>query len=360
MVNADARGYYLTEYEPAAVAALATRTPPLTPAERISLLGDEWRMVRAGRHDIGTYLDLAAAFAGDDTPAVLGDLAGRVGYVASFVADAGERPAFEAWTQARFRPALDALGLTGGVGDSDDTNRRRGTLLQLLDSDPSVQQRARELAEGYLANPATLAPTLVGPVLGVAAAGGDAALYDRYMAKITSAGASPEDYYRFFNALPAFRQPALVARTLAFALSPDVRSQDTPVLLAALLGSPASQQVTWAFVKDQWPALTAKLGVFQGVPYRRRRARLVLRRGQRGRHHRVLQGAPGAGSGAGAAAGHRAHQRVRGGGHTAVAGVRALARNAPLVRRHTRARPRASLPPLTGRSGGTAPVPCRR
>jgi aminopeptidase N len=267
MVNADARGYYLTEYEPAAVAALATRTPPLTPPERISLLGDEWRMVRAGRHDIGTYLDLAGAFANDHTPAVLNDLAGRVGYVASFVADAAQRPAFEAWTQARFRPALDAVGLTGGVGDSDDTNRRRGTLLQLLDSDPTVQQHAKALAEGYLADPATLAPTLVGPVLAVAAAGGDAALYDRYMGRITTGGASPEDYYRFFNALPAFHQPALVTRTLEFALSPEVRSQDTPVLVAALLGSPASQQATWTFVKAQWPALTAKLGVFQGVPY---------------------------------------------------------------------------------------------
>ena len=78
-VNADARGYYFTEYEPAAVASLATRTPPLTSAERISLLGDEWRMVRAGRHDIGTYLDLAAAFASDETPAVLAELTGRVG-----------------------------------------------------------------------------------------------------------------------------------------------------------------------------------------------------------------------------------------------------------------------------------------
>ncbi|MGE0125412.1 MAG: M1 family aminopeptidase, partial [Vicinamibacterales bacterium] len=52
-VNADARGYYLTEYEPEAIAALARRTPPLSAAERISLLGDEWRTVRAGRHDIG-------------------------------------------------------------------------------------------------------------------------------------------------------------------------------------------------------------------------------------------------------------------------------------------------------------------
>ena len=73
-VNADARGYYFTEYEPEAITALATRTPPLTAPERISLLGDEWRIVRAGRHDIGTYLDLAAAFAGDATPDVTAEL----------------------------------------------------------------------------------------------------------------------------------------------------------------------------------------------------------------------------------------------------------------------------------------------
>lgn len=266
MVNADARGYYFTEYEPAALTALATRTPPLSTAERISLLGDEWRLMRAGRHDIGAYLDLAAAFAGDQTPAVTTNLAGSVGYVMTFVADAGQRPAFGAWVRATFRPALDAIGLTAGIGDSDDTNSRRGTLLQLLGSDPDVQMRARELAEGYLADPSSLAPTLVGPVLQVAAAGGDAALYDKFLARVATPGTTPEEYYRFFNTLAAFRDPALVSRTLMYAVSPDVRSQDTPLLLGQLLGSPASQDTAWTFVKDQWPVITGKLGTFQGVP----------------------------------------------------------------------------------------------
>src|SRR6185503_14734100 len=39
MINADGHGYYVTEYEPADVVALARRTPPLTEPERISLLG---------------------------------------------------------------------------------------------------------------------------------------------------------------------------------------------------------------------------------------------------------------------------------------------------------------------------------
>src|SRR5690606_9205937 len=46
--NADGRGYYVTEYAPDAVRGLATSANGLKPVERISLLGDEWWMIRAG------------------------------------------------------------------------------------------------------------------------------------------------------------------------------------------------------------------------------------------------------------------------------------------------------------------------
>ena len=70
--NADSRGYYFTEYAPDAVRTLARSAAGPSPIERVSLLGDEWWMVRAGRHDIGVYLDLAAALADDETTAVAG------------------------------------------------------------------------------------------------------------------------------------------------------------------------------------------------------------------------------------------------------------------------------------------------
>ena len=267
-VNADARGYYFTEYEPSAVAALATRTLPLTSAERISLLGDEWRMVRAGRHDIGVYLDLAGAFATDDTPAVLNDLVARVGYVRGAIADAPERAAFDAWIRARFTPALTAVGLESRAGESDDVLSRRGALLRLLGGvagDPALRARAQALAAAYLADPSSLPPTIVAPVLQVAAAGGDAALYDQYLAKVRASAGTPDEYYRFFGALAAFQSPALVQRTLAFALTDEVRSQDVPTLVAPLLGG-GNGAATWAFVQANWDALAGKLGTFQGMP----------------------------------------------------------------------------------------------
>jgi hypothetical protein len=100
-------------------------------------------------------------------------------------------------------------------------------------------------------------------VLQVAAAGGDAALYDRYFAKMQSSMATPEEYYRFFNALAAFPDPALRDRTLRFALE-QARSQDAPLLFGQLLGVDTDR--AWDFVKANWPTLTARLGTFQGIP----------------------------------------------------------------------------------------------
>jgi hypothetical protein len=58
MINADGHGYYFTEYEPAAVAALAHRdsSARLRPAAASGLLGDEMAHRPAPvRHDIETY-----------------------------------------------------------------------------------------------------------------------------------------------------------------------------------------------------------------------------------------------------------------------------------------------------------------
>ncbi len=267
VVNAFSRGYYLTEYTPSHLKAFAQPAAGLTPAERVSLLGDEWRLVRSGRHDIGTYLDLANAWAGDTAPAVVEDIATRVGFVASSIASADEAPAFRAWVKRRFGPALDAVGLPGSAGDSDDTQNRRAALLGIMGGtgDPAVTRRAKALADQYLTNPSAIPPTLVRQVLQVAAADGDAALYERYVAKLAASGAQPEEYNRFLNALTAFQAPALVKRTLEYALSDAVRSQDAPTLIAGALVS-SQKNLAWEFVREKWPALIQKLGVFQGLP----------------------------------------------------------------------------------------------
>jgi aminopeptidase N len=267
--NADARGYYFTEYTPETVRTLAKNAGGLKPVERIGLLGDEWWMVRSGRHDIDVYLDLAGSLASDDTAAVVDALAGRLAAIGDDIVPPGQRAQYHAWVRERFAPALDALGWPGDRGDTDERHSRRAQLVSILGltgDNPAVQQRARQLAQQYIADPSTLPGTLAGSVLRIAALGGDAALYDAYLGQLKKLSAQPDDYYRFFDALTWFRDPALTKRTLAFALSPEVRTQDTGTLLGNLIARRWSRDAAWSFVRSQWPTLTQKLGTFQGIP----------------------------------------------------------------------------------------------
>jgi len=268
--NANGRGYYLSEYPPEKVLALArTSRSSLAPPERLTLLGDEWWMTRSGRHDIGVYFDTASALASDEAPSIIEQIARSLRSAHDAILQPSDAPRFEEWVRRHFGPELTALGPAGSASDSDDRQSRRATLLSLVGltgNSPDVQRQARELALRYVGDPTSIPPTLASTVLNVAAYQGDAALYDTYMAQLPKLKGKPEEYYRFFNALTWFRDPALVQRTLRFAISPDVRTQDTATLIGGLFGRPPSREAAWAFVRENWDNLTRRLGIFQSIP----------------------------------------------------------------------------------------------
>ena len=196
--NAESRGYYFTEYSPETVRALARSSKSLDAVERLGLLGDEWRMVRAGRHDVGVYLDAADAFATDNTSAVIESIAGRLANIGQDLVETTNQPAYQSWIRRHFGQQLSAIGLPGDTHDNDETQMRRATLLELVGitgNDPAVQTRSRELVTQYLEDPHSLPATLAPTVLRVAAFGGDRALYDQYLARLGSLASEPEQYY---------------------------------------------------------------------------------------------------------------------------------------------------------------------
>jgi aminopeptidase N len=269
LTNAGATGYYRSEYPPSTIAHLAGLGDFLTPAERISLLQDEWALVRVGRHDIAQYLLLAETYASDRTAAVVQTVSGHLQFIgANLVTDAG-KAAYQKWIRTRFGPLAEQLGWKAARDEPDERRSLRATVLGLVGGtgqDEAILKEARALAGRYVSDASVLDSTLAPTVLALAAAAGKADLYEQYLAAAKRAS-TPQDYYRYLTALPGFQDAALVKRTLDLAMSDAVRSQDTPTLLSGLLARPSSREAAWLFVKTNWPALTARLGDFQGIPY---------------------------------------------------------------------------------------------
>ena len=90
---------------------------------------------------------------------------------------------------------------------------------------------------------------------------GDAAFYDKLMVALKNTK-SPEEYYAYFFTLSQFRDPKLLERTLQFAISADVRSQDTLQLISGVLENPEGQKLAWDFVRQHWSEVEKAGGPF--------------------------------------------------------------------------------------------------
>jgi len=76
---------------------------------------------------------------------------------------------------------------------------------------------------------------------------------------------TPEIYFRDMGALSRFRDPKLVERTLQFALSPDMRSQDSPYVISSVMQNPPVQKQAWSFVQDHWTSIEKLGGPYAGA-----------------------------------------------------------------------------------------------
>jgi puromycin-sensitive aminopeptidase len=148
-----------------------------------------------------------------------------------------------------------------GVDDGAERAALRTDVLNMLTAygdDPALIAQAFDTVDAYMKDPASVDTERARAALGIVARKGDAALYDRYMEHLKSAKA-PEEYYSYFYALSAFRDPALTKRTFEFVLSPQVRNQDLN-LIGALFASEAAQPAAWELLKLHFKELQTKAG----------------------------------------------------------------------------------------------------
>jgi aminopeptidase N/puromycin-sensitive aminopeptidase len=127
--------------------------------------------------------------------------------------------------------------------------------------DPEALAEGRKLTDQWLQNPDSVESALAGSALAITAANGDSVLYDKLMAG-TKTAKTPELYYSYLFSLSSFSDPQLLQRTLDYAISSDVRSQDTLGLLGAVMGNPAGQRLAWDFVRSRWADIEKVGGPF--------------------------------------------------------------------------------------------------
>ena len=221
--DSSALGYYRFNYDSAALRQMGDAVETaLTPEERIALMGNEWALMRIGKHSVGDYLALGAQLKNTPGAMLLASFGRHIDFVNKYLLTDADRPAFQAWLRTQFSPVLQQLGYAGRPSDTPEQKQKRAILFEglgNLGNDPEVIQQARNMVQQYMKDPNSVDGTLAPAAVSVAAQHGDAELYNQYKAQLQKAS-SPEQYYMFARALAEFPEPQLIQETLASSLTP--------------------------------------------------------------------------------------------------------------------------------------------
>jgi puromycin-sensitive aminopeptidase len=261
LVNEGGHGFYRVRYDHDLTQRLLDRLPTLAAIERFNFINDAWAAVLAGLTNLGEYLDLTSRFRGDRDRNVWSVILSSLATLARVI-DEADRPGLQALVRDRLGPAQADLGWQPQPGEDELAGQLRGDLLRAagtLGDDPAVQATAAKIFVAGIADSNVQAAAIA-----ILAHTGDSSRYDDFLARFRAAG-TPQEEQRYLLALAGFRPEALVERTLQLALN-EVRTQDAPFLLRAILMGTHSRARAWVFFKDNWERMSQR---FPGPGIRR-------------------------------------------------------------------------------------------
>jgi len=254
LINEGGHGFYRVRYTPDLMdRLLSAGIDRLAATERFNVINDAWATTVAGLMPLTDYLDLTARFTTERDKNVWAVLLDSFSFLNRIIT-VEDRPALEAFVRGRIGPAVAALGWVPRSGESELTKQLRSELIGAqgkLGNDPAIQDRAAELYRAYRNDATVVDPNIVPALVAILAHTGDATRYDEFNERFRTA-TTPQEERRYLFSLASFQPKALLERTLARTISGEIRTQDAPFLVSAILGNVYGRELAWAFVKTNW------------------------------------------------------------------------------------------------------------
>jgi puromycin-sensitive aminopeptidase len=254
VVNEAGHGFYRVRYDSTLLQRLLNAgLDRLASVERFNVVSDAWATTVAGHMPLDEYVDLTAHFRHERDKNVWAVLLDSFSFFNRIVADS-DRPVLEAFVRSRLSPLVAKLGWEPAAGEHDLIRQLRGELigaLGKLGNDPVTQQQAVERYQRYTENPAAVDPNLLPAIVVILAHIGETSRYEEFSGRYRTAQ-TPQEERRYLFSLAAFKEPALLARTLARSINGEMRTQDAPFIVSAVLGNVYGRALAWDFVKTHW------------------------------------------------------------------------------------------------------------
>lgn len=234
VANAGQTGYYRTRYAPKAFAPLAAAFPSLPAIDQLGVLADTWSLGLAGQQPMHDFLTLAAATPLGADPQVWAAIAEDYATLHRYYDRYEQRQQrFDRYAIGKLAPVMARVGWNATAGEADAIATLRNRLIETLGElgDSVIIGEARRRAVGQASQPGLMPGPIRKAILSVVARHADAAQWDALRAA-AAAEKSPMIKDQLFNLLAAPQDPALAARALELAMTPEPGATNSSAMIS--------------------------------------------------------------------------------------------------------------------------------
>ncbi len=266
--NDGAAGFFRVRLDDASLSRLVENgIRDLPPAARMSLLDDQWALVRAGLSDVSRFLDVLVAYRDERDYLVVRSMAGRVGWIDQRLVLAKDRAAWQELVCWLFGPQLAEVGWDAISGEPQAQAVRRASVIGVLGDAGREQEVLAEAARRVgreMQDPSSVEPNLAGVLAMLSALQGDSARLDAYVKafkKRKQERAAPELVSRYMSALGYFESPEVSRRVIDMCLDDTVPQEQLRTVLTPMISRAATQRAAWESLKQHWAELSPRVGL---------------------------------------------------------------------------------------------------
>jgi hypothetical protein len=238
---------------------LALRNPikakKLPAIDRLALIRDAFALAEAGELPTVRALELVEAYENETDYTVWIELLSGLSSLRNLLYGQSYFASFEKYCLKILNKIGKEVGWQAKKGEGHTAGLLRSLILQQLVSFNQDQalQKGRQLYRT-----AKNVPADIRSVVYQAVAQTDSKKdYDKFISKYKTEQLS-EEKNRIGRALGQFTDSALLKKTLEFAMSANVRIQDTAFIFMSVWGNPKGKKIAWEFTKKNWQSLLKK------------------------------------------------------------------------------------------------------
>ena len=267
IVNYNRLGFYRVMYEKEILDQMkeAVETKAITSMNRWSVQNDLFAMCLAGKTSILDYLDFVGAYRNERQYMPLANIGENLSLLLNMSHGQDWNNNIRDVSTPIFNNILKWLGWKPHSGEPHTHSFLRTlTILSLGRLDENISDKTADMFAGYADNPGTVHPDMRRPVFAAVARHGGAGVHSKLSGMFASAN-SAEEQARILFGLCEFDNPRLLTRTLDFAISNKVRTQNVHSFIINVASNPESRGMLWPWLSENWDSVVSKVGTESGL-----------------------------------------------------------------------------------------------